>query len=983
MADKPKFDPSQPFQVTDASVGSKPAFDPSQPFQEVGPVLPPLSDADFAEFQKQGFNGTKEELQRQIAAEQAPHSVAADLAKNTVGLGEAALHVSTGIPAALAGGLNFLGTLAATRGDVDAAKAVQESTQNALTYQPRSDAGQAQANLVGKVMALPGKAGEAMAEPTVDALTKMGASPEIAATIGAAVRTAPDAAVQALGLKGGLRGMGAMEDAVTASRAAAEAKANAPAQTPTEVARAANYNLRPSDVAKVDPDASVGVGKKIEKFSGSGELRKDYIEPNQANTTSIAAQDIGLPKETKRITQEHLDDLVKPHVAVYKEVGDTAGTFRTSPDLQTDFDAIANRRGLEPDIRETIAKQVDKYRTGFLDGPDAVKTISALRQRASKQMQSDDVGVQDRGVANRAIADAMEGELGRQVSDKDPGLVSRFQEARTQLAKINNVDAATRAGQVDAHVLNKLQQSGVPLSGGLKIIADTAENFPWVTKHPLTYADIKGAKTLGGENFYNAVKAPLTAVGRKILGSDTYQNTLGAPVSDIRTSPKLSGYFDRENKLAALRQATAQSQAEAAQAAQRPILRLPAPGMIAGEEGTTQLNPGTDFARQEMGLHEVGNARQPPLSALSDTLQGTIRRAQAEAAPKPIETIPYTPTNVINPESFMPGMSPRARMESGRARTSDLTTDEPGGVPFNPPENVPPLPPRAEPLPRPPPGRFARLAPGEERGAAPTATISPGSQPGYFKINVPGESTAVEVQGRTAAEDLIRNLHEPEPTDNVGYLKSLLAQRAAQPTSGTGLLPHKPWGEILSNINKRNAPPDLKYSVNDAGEHVIESPVGAMIAQETGNGQLKIKYAQVKPEARGNQYGQAMLKRMVQEGEAKGLQPVSDFSVSEAQQRVYAALKRDGYTVKQNPSTLDKKTGELVTDDPTVPVYEISSPKAATVVSDIDAQLKALDADAAKKKLFYSKSPSERLKKLEDAHIKERRRLLALKKAVG
>src|SRR6266567_1741543 len=55
---------------------------------------------------------------------------------------ETGLHLATGAAAGLAGGLNYLGTLVATQ-DPQAAKAVQEQTQEKLTYQPKTKGGKA------------------------------------------------------------------------------------------------------------------------------------------------------------------------------------------------------------------------------------------------------------------------------------------------------------------------------------------------------------------------------------------------------------------------------------------------------------------------------------------------------------------------------------------------------------------------------------------------------------------------------------------------------------------------------------------------------------------------------------------------------------------------------------------------------------------------------------------------------------------------
>lgn len=64
------------------------------------------------------------------------------MGRSAVAMGELALNTATGGIAALGGGLNYLGTLAATR-NLDAAKAVQEDTQKTLTYEPKTSGGKA------------------------------------------------------------------------------------------------------------------------------------------------------------------------------------------------------------------------------------------------------------------------------------------------------------------------------------------------------------------------------------------------------------------------------------------------------------------------------------------------------------------------------------------------------------------------------------------------------------------------------------------------------------------------------------------------------------------------------------------------------------------------------------------------------------------------------------------------------------------------
>ncbi len=93
-----------------------------------------------------------------------------ELGSDVMGGIEGAANVVTGGIGGLGGGLTYLGTLAATGGDTEAARAVQESTQEAFTYRPRSQSGQEGAanigNILGYIPRAADRAGEAVSRGT-------------------------------------------------------------------------------------------------------------------------------------------------------------------------------------------------------------------------------------------------------------------------------------------------------------------------------------------------------------------------------------------------------------------------------------------------------------------------------------------------------------------------------------------------------------------------------------------------------------------------------------------------------------------------------------------------------------------------------------------------------------------------------------------------------------------------------------------------
>ena len=107
----------------------------------------------------------------------------------------------TAIPASLGGGLTYLGTLAATQ-DPEAAKSVQESTQEALTYKPTSRYGKEYTEGLGRLTeALVERPTEAAGEYARRGVQTLGGSAQASGATGAAVKTGLQAIPYVLGLR--------------------------------------------------------------------------------------------------------------------------------------------------------------------------------------------------------------------------------------------------------------------------------------------------------------------------------------------------------------------------------------------------------------------------------------------------------------------------------------------------------------------------------------------------------------------------------------------------------------------------------------------------------------------------------------------------------------------------------------------------------------------------------------------------------------
>lgn len=136
--------------------------------------------------------------------------------------------------------------------------------------------------------------------------------------------------------------------------------------------------------------------------------------------------------------------------------------------------------------------------------------------------------------------------------------------------------------------------------------------------------------------------------------------------------------------------------------------------------------------------------------------------------------------------------------------------------------------------------------------------------------------------------------------------------------------------EVLAAKEKPEVPKsNVSHSVDeDSGLHTVQTLGGEVTAQESGR-YLQIKRSDVLAESRGQGKTQAMMARLLEEAKARDLTLASDFSVSKDAQKVYKALERKGFTVRENPNKVSETTGSKVSLDIRVPVYEVTAGPAS------------------------------------------------------
>ncbi len=295
--------------------------------------------------------------------------------------------------------------------------------------------------------------------------------------------------------------------------------------------RAADIRMRPSDVRAMTPGAKSIPGEFREKFASGPALKNDMTLHNQQRMTDIAAKDIGV----KKLDDASLDAAEKPAAATYDTV-----------------ENVLRDRDMSPEFVKTFQEGLDSIKLELPRGKPYSVTgvLGAIRRRGAKRLQSDNPEMEAKGYADRNMADAIEEGLGNELKNAgEPQLLDEYQNARQLFAKVNDVRSATRAGQIDANVVYKLGKRGVPLSGGLKLVADAAEHAPNVTGHSLKTA------ARAGEEVPNSREGVITrgtkALIRKIPGMDVgapgFQEKFG-PADEARTS-----YYGQDNSVAPAR----------------------------------------------------------------------------------------------------------------------------------------------------------------------------------------------------------------------------------------------------------------------------------------------------------------------------------------------------------------------------------------------------------------------------------------------
>jgi hypothetical protein len=389
---------------------------------------------------------------------------------------------------------------------------VQAAVRQALTYQPQSKLGASPNNILNRIPKAIGHGIESISPNAPQDNSTLGgmatnASREIIPNaINIGVIKATPMASRAVGnvMDRSTQALDGTQSAKSVLAATDEAAANIGYKTP---AATTNPNIVNTSIEGI-------AGKKVTEHNAS-------INNERAGNNGIL-QDIGLPPDTKVFSANAarkaeglnptLDEAAKPHNQVYQDVKQ-AGPFKVDDQYPiTDLSPNINKK---ISASQTASGVPDRT----ISGSDAIETIKQLRADAGilfKKAAGGNATPADLAEAksNLNASNDLESLIERNLQSTQPELLSKFQDARTMLAKINVAkDALVEGGGTfDQRVLGKIAQSKPGyLTGNMETIGNYANN------HPNLVTPLKKVGSPGVNNLHALTSAALTA-GAGALG---------------------------------------------------------------------------------------------------------------------------------------------------------------------------------------------------------------------------------------------------------------------------------------------------------------------------------------------------------------------------------------------------------------------------------------------------------------------------------
>ena len=253
--------------------------------------------------------------------------------------------------------------------------------------------------------------------------------------------------------------------------------------TVAEFAHEAGYVIPPEMAGKGDTVTST-----LAAWGGRPKIAQTASLRNQSVTNQIAAKDLGLPPDTM-LTERAFNEARRPANEAYRAAENSGVPIKQDMTFLDDLLALGPQseemaKFFPKTAKNDLIRELqDEFGTGAPFSPKAgIQAVRRLRFKATSNLKSfDNPDKVELGKAQRGAAEAIDDLIERNLADAGkPSLMQAYRSARQLIAKSHDVESATdtATGEVDAHALARLANKGKPLTGGAKVIADTANAFP-------------------------------------------------------------------------------------------------------------------------------------------------------------------------------------------------------------------------------------------------------------------------------------------------------------------------------------------------------------------------------------------------------------------------------------------------------------------------------------------------------------------------
>lgn len=236
--------------------------------------------------------------------------------------------------------------------------------------------------------------------------------------------------------------------------------------------------------------------RMAEGLSGKNKSNQLATIRNQGMTNHLAARAIGVNGDlTDEAIKDVIDNAFESGYEPIKRIGRITTDSRF---MQTLDDIIYRFRGATGSfpgfVDDTVTPRLNALKVADFNSDDAISAIKAARSGASKAFRDGDNNL---GLAYKEAAEAIEDQIERYLANYGPtpglqqrigapvsGLLDRFRNARTIMAKAFEVDRAFNGANVNAMKLAQALAKGAPLTDELQTVAQTATQFGDVMRVP-------------------------------------------------------------------------------------------------------------------------------------------------------------------------------------------------------------------------------------------------------------------------------------------------------------------------------------------------------------------------------------------------------------------------------------------------------------------------------------------------------------------